>query len=211
MKLHSLWRIVKILIGLPVTVPLAIYREKRASTAVSAAILFVDMSASTWLKLADDRWIWTQNIYTLHARARKIIEKCKGNVAKTIGDCVMAYFTGERHEENAVACAGILLDSFESLYNYFEGIDSTLLQFQITVGVSSGEVFFLYRNDPYGTPVDLAAKIQGLANHGTAVFTAWTIQNIKHTDVYSQIRNHLTPEEIVPFKGVRDVPIIRMN
>ena len=209
MHIQNVWKISKFIISLPVTLLLSHFQERRARTPVSASTLFVDMCASSWLK-GDDLWIWQRNIYTLHARASKIVRNCKGTISKTIGDCVMAYFVGAQHEQNAVTCAAAILDSFKHLYNYFWGIDSTLWQFQVTVGVSSGDVYFLYRKDPYGPPVDLAARVQSHARPGTAVFLAETIDRIKGTELYDEIREHLEPVESVFAKGFGEIDIVRM-
>ncbi|MCH9028148.1 MAG: hypothetical protein IH819_00715 [Bacteroidetes bacterium] len=128
------------------------------------------MSGSVWNKLFDDPMVWRISIGVLHNRAKDIISICKGRVSKTIGDCVMAYFLGKNHKENAYLCAISLLETFFLLKRCYEiNGDTTMFRFPITVGVSSGPFFFLKRKDPFGLPVDLAARFQGLANAGEIV------------------------------------------
>ena len=190
-------------------------RPSRASVrskAVPASILFVDMAASSFLKLVDDVWIWQENIYTLHTRASNIVCECNGTVSKTIGDSVMAFFSGPKHEEDVLWSALALLCSFENLYEYFH-IDAsdTLWQFRITLGVASGDVYFLYRNDPYGPAVDLAARLQATASGGTGLLYSGTVKRIEGTELHRELAAYLGPEEVVSTKGFGDVPVLRMT
>jgi len=198
-----------------VTVPGSIIVENivqhRASKAVDAAVLFVDMSASAWLKVSDETWIWQRNIYTLHRRATKIVRANNGKVSKTIGDCVMAYFLGPRRDADAVLCAAQLLDSFQHLYEHFYGIDSTLWQFKVTAGVTSGQVYFLYPRDPYGPPVDLASRLQSVAEPGSAAIAAWTYQRAFQIDRELRITEGIAREDTVSVKGFGEVKIVRMR
>jgi class 3 adenylate cyclase len=142
---------------------------------IDASILFIDMSASVWSK-NDDPMFWQENVYTIHSRSSRIIRACDGKVSKFIGDSVMAVFTGERNEENAIWCAAALLETFGLLRDYFEpDMDSTLWRFPVTVGVASGPVYFLYRGDPFGFAVDLAARLQGAATPGAGLVFASTL------------------------------------
>jgi class 3 adenylate cyclase len=141
----------------------------------------------------------------------RIVRANNGRVSKTIGDCVMAYFLGPRHHADAVLCAGELLDSFQRLYEYFYGIDSTLWQFKVTAGVCSGQVYFLYPRDPYGPPVDLAARLQSVAEPGCAAIAAWTYERAFQVDSSLRVSEEVAREDTVSLKGFGEVKIVRIR
>ena len=173
-------------------------------------ILFVDMSDSVWNKFADHLEAWSLNIRTLHHRASKIIHICNGTVSKTIGDCVMAYFLGEGHRENACLCAMSLLEPFFLLKRSYDldGLD-TLFRFPVTLGVASGPLLFLKQRDPYGLAVDLAARLQGCASPGEAVVFADSYQ-IKNKEIASLTEAYKGKSEVVNVKSFGEVAIVRI-
>jgi len=194
-------------------VPLLNWRKWFRPQSVSASILFVDMAASSRLKLIENiKDVWIDNIYTLHDVASRIIHESHGKVSKTIGDCVMAYFVEANHSQDAVKCAALLLDEFERRFHSAldREWDSTLGKFEVTIGVSSGEVFFLYPNDPYGPAVDLAARLQGVAKPGTAVILRETVEGMMDGDSYDQLSTWLKAPETILIRGFGNMEITRL-
>lgn len=182
-----------------------LYSEEKEGT-----ILFVDMPGSVWNKFADHSEVWSLNIRTLHHRAAKIIRICNGTVSKTIGDCVMAYFLGESHRENACLCAISLLETFFLLKRSYDmDGDGTLFRFPVTMGVASGPLLFLKRRDPYGLAVDLAARLQGCAAPGEAVIFADSYQ-IKSKEIVSLTEAYKGKSEVVNVKSFGEVAVVRI-
>ena len=173
-------------------------------------ILFVDMSGSVWNKLYDESAIWSVNICTLHHRAGKIIRLCRGRISKTIGDCVMAYFLGERHREDACLCAISLLETFFLLKrNYDMDGDSTMFRFPITIGVASGPLLFLKMKDPYGLAVDLAARLQGFAAPGEIVMFKNSYK-IESEEIVHLTKAYQGKSEVLDVKTFGEVDVIRI-
>jgi class 3 adenylate cyclase len=180
-------------------------RKEREGT-----ILFVDMSGSVWNKLADESAMWSLNIRTLHHRADKIIRLCRGRTSKTIGDCVMAYFLGEQHREDACLCAISLLETFFLLKRSYDiDGDSTVFRFPITIGVASGPLLFLKKKDPYGLAVDLAARLQRLAAPGEIVMFKDS-HKIETEEVVYLTKAYQGKPEVLKIKTFGDVDVIRI-
>lgn len=103
---------------------------------------------------------------------RGAVERHQGVIVKTIGDAVMAVF---HDEAQAVAAAMEALNEFP--YNH----PDQKFQFDIKLGIHSGSTIAVNLNDQidyFGTTVNLAARIQGLARGGElvlseAVFNRW--------------------------------------
>ena len=217
MKDHDLRRLFQIIWEHPRENPSFFFRRLNvlpwfAPKTVEASILFIDMSASVWAK-SDYAEMWQENIYTLHSRASRIIRICHGKVSKFIGDCVMAFFTGRDHEQHALWCAAALLETFVALRECFEldGLDSTLWRFPITIGLASGPVYFLYRRDPYGLAVDLAARLQSVAEPSTAVILVGTAEEAVKAPTNTPLPALLSKPEIVTIKSFDDVAVVRMS
>ncbi|MBI3353230.1 MAG: adenylate/guanylate cyclase domain-containing protein [Nitrospirae bacterium] len=176
-----------------------------------ATILFIDICASVRSKM-DYPEIWHENVYTLHSRASRIIRACHGRVSKFIGDCVMAFFTGKGHEANGLWCAAALLETFALLKDFFDpDMDSTLWRFPVTLGLASGPVYFLYRGDPFGLPVDLASRLQGLAIPLTAVIFAGTMDGAGNATEAAPLSKFLGQRQTVLVKSFGDVSVIKMS
>ena len=173
------------------------------------SVLFIDMARSVVMKMDYDE-IWQANIHLLHERSKKIIKCCNGKISKTIGDCVMAYFCGPYHEQNAMWATFGLLETFRLLREFFQpDMDCSLFCFSVTIGMASGPAFFLYKNDPYGLPVDLAARLQGVAEPGSGVIFAQTLNSVKNTEVYNEIRKFIKEKEVIEIKSFGEVLINR--
>jgi len=178
---------------------------------VPASIMFIDMSSSVLAK-ADHDEMWQENIYTLHSRASRIIRTCHGRISKFIGDCVMAYFTGEDHEQHALWCAAALVETFGLLRQFFEpDMDSSLWGFPVTLGLASGPVYFLYRRDPFGLPVDMAARLQGIAQPGTATILAQTVTDAGTEAAKDPLAKVFGEASTVAVKSFGEVPVVRMR
>jgi class 3 adenylate cyclase len=123
----------------------------------------------------------------------------------------MAYFTGVEHEYRAVLATAALVESFRALREFWEpDMDSTLWRFPTTVGVASGELCFLYRNDPFGLAVDLAARLQGYAESGTAAILSGTVEDAIRSGKLDEIKPFFKTPEIVTVKSFGDVSITKL-
>jgi class 3 adenylate cyclase len=216
MEKHRLHKLFQIVNQNPLEDPFFPLRRWRAlpwftPKPIEASVLFIDMSASVWSKM-DHPMIWQENIYTLHERATRIIRTCKGRVSKFIGDCVMATFTGQNHDEHALWCAAALLETFGLLREFFEpDMDSTLWRFPVTIGVTSGPVYFLYWRDAFGLPVDLAARLQGAAKPSTALIHELTVKNAGKAVEESPLIAFIGERSTVTVKSFGEVGIIQMS
>src|ERR1700754_1025642 len=124
----------------------------------------------------------------------------------------MATFTGQNHEEHALWCAAALLETFGLLREFFEpDMDSTLWRFPVTIGVTSGPVYFLYRGDALGLPVDLAARLQGAAKPSTALIHELTIKNAGKAVEESPLISFIGERSTVTVKSFGEVDIIQMK
>jgi class 3 adenylate cyclase len=216
MQDRELRRLFRLVNKNPLENPLFIFRRWNVlpwfqPKSIDASVLFIDMSASVWAK-SDHEDIWRENIYTLHARASRIIRTCHGTVSKFIGDCVMAFFTGPDHEQHGLWCSAALLETFGLLREFFEhDMDSTLWRFPVTLGLASGPVYFLYRRDPFGLAVDLAARLQGLASSGTALILAGTVEDAGKVAEQAPLSTFLGDSTIVTVKSFGEVAVVKMR
>ncbi len=175
------------------------------------SVLFIDMSGSVWNKLRDTPKYWQLNILLLHTRNKEIVKICKGKVSKTIGDCVMVYFSGENHKENAYLCAISLLETF-SLIRRDHAIDpdNSLFKFPVTMGMAYGDLFFLGKNDPYGLAVDMAARLQSLANDGELLLYKDSYDSLDH-EMKTFLKSYEPKLDTVDVKTFNEVEVYRIT
>jgi class 3 adenylate cyclase len=114
---------------------------------VLASVLFTDLVGSTEraAKLGDAAW--GELLERHHAQARSAVEQHGGETVKTLGDGVLATFTGPAQ---AVRCAGEIIAAADA-----EGLE-------VRSGVHTGEVE-VGAADVAGLAVHLAARIMGKA------------------------------------------------
>jgi class 3 adenylate cyclase len=117
---------------------------------VLASVLFTDLVGSTQRASELGDRSWTELLERHHAAARSAIERHGGETVKTLGDGVLATFTGPAQ---AVRCAEEIIAEARS-----QGLE-------LRSGVHTGEVE-VSPDDISGLAVHLAARIMALAGAG---------------------------------------------
>jgi class 3 adenylate cyclase len=131
-----------------------------------ATVLFADLTDSTLYKLLRKPIDAETKIYVHNQTVSQAVVKSGGVVVKYLGDGVMAKFEGEKGEVKAIETAVEIQRAFKE-YNQnptLPEIDRILTK----IGINSGEVSFWElegqkENDPQGTAVDIAARLNALA------------------------------------------------
>jgi class 3 adenylate cyclase len=138
------------------------------------AILFSDLTGSTALytkvgdaaafRLVDDHFDVMREVVRAH----------EGVLVKTMGDAVMAAFVDVRHCVRAAADALARFESFRAQTAHGEHIG-------LKLGVYSGPCYVVTANgalDYFGQTVNVASRIQHLAQSGEIVFAADTFEGL---------------------------------
>jgi class 3 adenylate cyclase/DNA-binding winged helix-turn-helix (wHTH) protein len=130
-----------------------------------AAVLIADIVGYSRLMQADE-------VGTLTGLQRYLTEEVEpriagngGRIVKTLGDGILAEFPST---VNAVRCALSLLTDQKTDPETDEGKPS----FQIRIGISVGDVMVDARGDIFGEVVNVAARLEGLAEPGSILVTS---------------------------------------
>lgn len=159
-------------------------------TTRNLTIMFTDMkgfTSSTAIKSRDDLARLLNNHDTV---LRPIFTEFKGTVVKTIGDAFLVIFDSPT---NAVLC-GLKIQDVVKEYNiHAEATD----RFIVRVAINSGEVH-IKENDVFGEPVNIAARIEGVADGGEVCFSE---------AVYLAMNKNETPPVIsLGFHDLKGIP-----
>ena len=132
----------------------------------------------------------------------EIVAAEAGAVVKTIGDAVMATFPTP---DRAIAAALRMRDAMRQL-NERHGREDLLLK----IGVHEGPciaVAMNERQDYFGQTVNIASRVQGLANSQSIFATGAVVDDSKTADLL--LRKALTPQsQSVSLRGIeREVPV----
>jgi class 3 adenylate cyclase len=132
-------------------------------------LLFADLIGSTEYKhflvsqgLPDIIWIQRQLLFL--QRTATIINKCGGNVVKTIGDEVFAYFDAGSDPFSILDCATQINKAFENLKAYS---GKSKIEAKVSVDFGStynGSIDSKIKFDPIGVSVDRCARLNSKAN-----------------------------------------------
>ncbi len=168
----------------------------------SLTFLFTDLRGSTELyeRVGD---LAAFDLVKAHFQVlHEIVASEAGAVVKTIGDAVMATFPTP---DRAVAAALRMRDAMCDLNNR-NGREDLLLK----IGVHEGPciaVTLNERQDYFGSTVNIASRVQGLANSQSIFATATVIDDGKTMDLLKS--KALTPKShIASLRGIdREVPI----
>lgn len=171
-------------------------------------IMFVDVVNSTHLAqqmLAED---WKTLVGDVHAHLSEIVMRWDGEVGQYLGDGMLCFFGTQRsQEDDAVRAVYSALVIQEAIENYTsELITRYKIDFAVRVGISTGRVIVGLIGSKekrellaLGTPTNLAARLQSLAQPGQIVIDAETYRRAEqHFSV-----QHNTPKMIRGF----DAPI----
>jgi class 3 adenylate cyclase len=159
------------------------------------AMLFTDLKASTQLyeRVGDLKAL---ALVRQHFKLlRDVVAKHEGAVVKTIGDAVMATFSSPVH----AAAAAV------EMHQVIEDVP----ELQIKVGVHVGPCVAVDSNerlDYFGQTVNIAARVQALAEGREVVVTDSMLQSPGVADVLARARLPLAREE-AQLKGI-DAPVV---
>ncbi len=159
----------------------------------SLTFLFTDLKGSTALydRVGD---LAAYDLVRAHFRVlNEIVASEAGAVVKTIGDAVMATFPAP---DRALAAALRMRESVRDLR-------SDLL---IKIGIHEGPCLAVTLNDQldyFGQTVNIAARVQGLADERAIFVTRPVVQNPQVARMIEQ--RHITPtEQLASLRGVSD-------
>jgi class 3 adenylate cyclase len=155
----------------------------------SMTFLFTDLKGSTELydRVGD---IVAFDLVREHFRLlNEIVAAEAGAVVKTNGDAVMATFPTP---DRAVAAALRMRDAMSALHDTRGGEDLAL-----KIGIHEGPCLAVVLNDRqdyFGQTVNIAARVQGLAESRAIYATGPVVQHPKTTDLLSQSGVHPVPQ-----------------
>ena len=164
----------------------------------SVTIIFTDITGSTQLyeKLGDAK---AYNIVRDHFDILfSQIEAEGGVVLKTIGDAVMASFTNSGAAVRSLVAA---LKDFDH-YNHELPEDARV---QIKTGMHHGQAILVNLNerlDYFGSTVNKAARIQGVANSGEICFSEQVYQDASFQAALTQLKLEIVSRDLVNLKGL---------
>jgi len=166
-------------------------------------ILFTDLVGSTRFYEVEGDTVAFTEVKEHFTKAYEEVKKNGGAVVKTIGDAVMAAFA---HPVDAVRAA-------VELQNYFNGHNpETRLRLRVTLNTGSCLAVNLNSSiDYFGNTVNLAAKIQAIANAGQIGFTEAVLNDPEVKGLLKE--KGLTPEKL-DFEmkwAKRTVPVYRVE
>lgn len=128
-------------------------------------IMFADMAESTKIK-AEKGFVEGLRLTRLHNHAiTRIVQETGGRVVKYIGDAVMARYDYEDASKVAHDCVNAAIkiqEAFDELGR--QSNNGQIIRSKI--GIAAGIVADFYGNDPQGSEVDKAARVQAMAKPG---------------------------------------------
>ena len=125
------------------------------------------------------------------------IERNDGVVVKTIGDAVMASFRSPR---NGVAAALSIHDAFE-IFNRRKGIRNEI---RVKIGLHAGSTIMVNLNnrvDYFGQTVNMAARVQGVAQNDEVIISDAIRQDEESVQVLRAQMESVT-KRVVTLKGI---------
>ena len=169
----------------------------------TSAVLFTDIKGSTVMyeTLGDSRAF---GLVREHFRILfDSIEKNRGVAIKTIGDAVMGVFASEGDS---------LAASFEAQKELaaFYGRKPPEERIEVKMGIHSGPAIMVTLNgrlDYFGTTVNMAARIQGLANPGEVVFSEAVYEGDESRKTITRYTHRLVKSQ-VELKGLSGSRVI---
>lgn len=126
-------------------------------------VMFTDLKGFTERTSTQSRDELNYLLDTQDTLIRPIIEKYGGTIVKTIGDAFMVTFESPT---NAVHCGVDIQDALRE-HNTDTHAEH---QLHLRMGINSGEVS-LKNGDVFGEPVNIASRIEGIAEPGEVYFT----------------------------------------
>jgi class 3 adenylate cyclase len=158
------------------TTPDALTPAPGASVTKTVTIMLTDMKGYAARAAESSR----EDAITLLRRQRDmvqpLVQRRGGRIVKTTGDGLITVF--ESATDALLAAAEIQTAIQTHNRQSFKDDD----QFQLRIAVSTGEVALL-DNDAFGDPVNLASRVQQLAQPGEVYFTESTYHAMNHREI----------------------------
>lgn len=158
-----------------------------------SAILFTDIEGYSRMMQNDERR--TLELLVEHnAILMPVMEKHGGKIIKTVGDAILAVF------DSCLSAVDASVEIQESLKN--RALDAAKDTLRVRIGIHLGETVFR-DNDVFGNGVNIAARLQPLADPGGICISQ---------AVYDQIQNHYAGRAVrvgpVNLKNITDPVVI---
>ena len=164
------------------------------------ALMFTDLGGSTaiYARKGDPR---AYSLVREHFRLIfDAVNESGGAVVKTIGDAVMAVFPSGREAVAAAVESQARIEQFNRERGL--GADECL---RLKIGIHAGSTLAVTLNDRldyFGTVVNAAARVQGLAAHGETVLTRQVLDDVG----VRELAPNPSPPETLVLRGLDDQP-----
>ncbi len=140
-------------------------------------IMFADIVGSTSIAEALDPEEWREVVQGAHLRVSEAVHRYEGTIAQLLGDGVLAFFGAPlTHEDDPERAVRAAMDLMESIGDYQRELSGFIDDFQMRVGIHTGEVVV----GPVGSDerteylaigdvVNIAARLEAAAQPGSVL------------------------------------------
>jgi class 3 adenylate cyclase/predicted ATPase len=155
-------------------------------------VMFCDLVGSTALSAQLDPEDLHEIIAAYHSAVAAVVTESGGFVARYLGDGVLAYFGYPKaHEDDAERAVRAGLSAIDVIHR----LDVGSVKLDARVGISTGQVVvgdqigegFAQEQSAVGETLNLAARLQALAEPGTAVIAAGTHRLVRNLFEYREM------------------------
>ena len=172
-----------------------VIKEDEALSIKDITFLFTDLKGSTAMyeQIGDAKAYFL--VHQHFDALRRVIRERNGAIVKTIGDAVMAVF------DNPVEASSAALEMIDALNEFNHTISQELI---LKVGIHRGHSMAVTDNeriDYFGQSVNIAARVQALADANEVCITADVYNSPGVNDVLKA--HHVIPDEVL-VKGVSE-------
>ncbi len=197
---------------------LATFFEEISGDTEEVFLLFADLCGSTEYKAdcvqqGQPELLWISRQLIFLQRAADIIKRYGGEVVKTIGDEVFAYFHNSVNPEGILKSAIEIVQSFDGLKS-FTGKSKINAKISIDFGSTyNGAIIQSTPFDPIGVPVDRCARLNSAASAKTIVFSKEFLNRLSSsTDIAVNYQSRYGyKQESADFKGLGKTTFYRIN
>ena len=192
---------------------LAVARPLSISTAVEATgerryvtIMFCDLVGSTSISAQLDAEEWRDLVGAYLDAASAAVTEMGGHVAKKLGDGLMALFGYPVAQENDAERAARAALSIQRALVEVNCKNAGKPALNARIGIETGPVVIDAAGEIYGDAPNIAARVQALAEPGTAVVTARVQRQVAGLFVVEERGSHElkgVPEPVILFRLVR--------
>ena len=192
---------------------LAVARPLSISTAVEATgerryvtIMFCDLVGSTSISAQLDAEEWRDLVGAYLDAASAAVTQMGGHVAKKLGDGLMALFGYPVAQENDAERAARAALSIQRALVEVNCKNAGKPALNARIGIETGPVVIDAAGEIYGDAPNIAARVQALAEPGTAVVTARVQRQVAGLFVVEERGSHElkgVPEPVILFRLVR--------